>query len=233
MSDNDRRNDDKRVPTRPAPTAAPAMLSPAWEKLRILAPLLQTSVTLVVGGVLAWVLTGRVAAAIQQRPLEPSNVTEMREAIARLLTVDDTPEAAYADALALAAFRDHAIIPLILVVERGDFHAEAGKTGLRTVAITDSLDVAERLMRVVRDRRRTYSWRTHHAAIQLLGELSWRPARPLLEAYHRELATGTPDSSRARLTRWTSGAAPPLDRDVQAVRGSLQVALQSIPDRRP
>jgi hypothetical protein len=215
-------------PAAPKPTGPPP-LSPAWEKFKALSPLLQAFVTAVAGVGLTWYLTGRVTNAIQMRQLELSNVKEMHDTFLRLETGDSTRETAHADALALASFRDYSIVPLLLVVERGQYYTEAAKAGLRAVALTDSTAVAKQLLRVVTNRSKAFSWQTHNAAIELLGELAWRAARPPLEADWDSLGTGNAKAAMDRLTVWTSDVLPPTEDDITTIRASLQAALAAIP----
>ena len=205
-------------------------LSPFWEKLKIVGPTAAT-ILLAVFGYLA---TGRITTAIQTRQLELTHVKEMREVYLRLQTGASDPESTRAEALTLAAFRDYAIVPLLLVVERGTPYDDAAKAGLRAVALTDSEKVARQMLRVITNRSGAYSWRTHRVAVELLGELGWRAARPALESYRESLSppVSVADAT-ARLTAWTAASpAAPVEDDVPILLASLDKAIETIPKER-
>lgn len=210
-------------------TRPPARRS-GWELVQLFTPLAQTLITVVVGGVLAWLLTGRITTAIQQRQLELSHVQAMREIYLRLQTVDSTAAQAHADAHALAMFRDYAVVPFVMLLQRTDpaFLREAALAGLRGVALTDSALVARQMLRIVTNESGLYHWRAHLAAIQLLGELRCRPAAGPLEALRAEIGAANVDTAMAALQGRVSTDSHLLDNDVVRVQEALAEALAAI-----
>jgi len=201
-----------------------------WDIFQLFTPLLQTIVTVVVGGILAWMLTGRITTAIQKRQLELSHVQAMREIYLRLQT-DSTEAQALADAHALAMFRDYAVAPLIMLLQRTDppYMREAAMAGLRGVAITDSALIARQMIRIVSNESGLYTWPTLKSGIQLLGELQCAAAlRPLERAYTQIGPERNVDSALVALQARASSSLKPVVDDLPGLQDALQRALHEI-----
>lgn len=214
------------------PTHAPAAHGWWWriqEGLRVFGPGIQTLFTATVGIALAWWLTGRVELAMKQRELELSHIQEMHSGFARLMSDSTTQAGARADAFALAPFRDYAIIPLIVSIESGnEYRWRAGEDGLRAIAMTDSAPVARQLIRVLGNRSRLYSWRTHDSAIRILGDLGCIEALPTLLAYRTAVVDLNVDSLTWHLQRRASGASAPSSANAQELARDLEDAILSV-----
>lgn len=204
-----------------------------WEQVQPFTPLIQTFVTVIVGGLLAYALTGRIASAIEQRKLELSHVTAMREIYLRLLSTDTTAAQAYADAHALAMFRDYSVAPFVTLLQQTDppFLRDAAMSGLRSVALTDRELVARQMLRIATNGSGLYHWRAHLGAIQLLGELRWAAARRPLERLRAAVGVANVDSAAAALAARVSPDARPNEDDVVRVQAVLDRALAELARR--
>jgi len=151
--------------------------------------ILQIFMPIIAGVLLAAVgyfLTGSVNNAINRQQLQLSQVAEMRDLILDLGAPGATRESVEATALTLSAFGEHAIPPLLNMLQSGGSNSYlAAREGLRAVGLTDQEAVCGQLQRVIENRTRLFTWETHRAAIELTGELGCRTSLPLLEDYRR------------------------------------------------
>jgi hypothetical protein len=140
---------------------------PYWvEILKALLPPLISGLAILLAGY--W-LTGSVNNAFQKRQLQLSNAKEM-QALLQQFRDGKEPEST---ALALSAFGEPAIVPLLYVLDQGggDVQVVAAAEGLRAIAATEPAPVCGQLSRVLRNRTGIFSWETHLQAIKLGGEL--------------------------------------------------------------
>jgi len=154
--------------------------SEAREWVVVIGKLLLPVVVLVLGVL----LKGSVEHALKRRALE----VESAQAIEILLTTlhksgVSAPEAAAAS-LTLAAYGEAAIVPLIGALEYGSAESEtAAKRALFVIGLSHPEEVTRSLASVLSMRQGQFKWRTHRAAIDILGEISHRNALKTLKSY--------------------------------------------------
>lgn len=162
----------------------------SWDKFVQLIPLFQAVIQAALTAGLAFILTGQVANAIQQRQLELNNVKEMQSLLGRLYEKKDTTDI-NATVAALTAFREYSVPPLTHLLQSTDAtQRTAGESGLRTLALGDSLEVATELLKIVSSRNRICSWQMRQSAVRVLGNMGSRESLTALEAL-RDLIKGT------------------------------------------
>jgi hypothetical protein len=188
-------------------------------------PLVQA---LLLAGV-AYILTGRVTNAIERGKLDLSNVTEMRELILALHRTHARADSALATAGALATFGHYAIIPFIDLLENGETNqVVAAQSGLRSVALLEPQAVSRQMRRVVRNRSRLYSWKTHRFAIRLLGEMEDGTSAPDLRAYASVIQSDSVGVALRNLQSIVRSTLPPDEAQLGQVQEELDLALRAV-----
>ncbi|HEX7114708.1 MAG TPA: hypothetical protein VF193_06220 [Steroidobacter sp.] len=128
-----------------------------------------------------------VTLALQREQLDLEYVKNMRDLI-KAFDEAETQAAADANAVALAMYGKHAIIPLVERLEGGDVAPIAAERGLRVIGSEHPEVACSRFVRVVNDRSRRFRWQTHKTMIKVIGQSSCAEARADLIAYRAALA---------------------------------------------
>lgn len=192
-----------------------------WDKLQAVSSLISGLVVVIV----AYFLTGSVNQALQERQLELSNLTAMRELMVKLGSPDISLPDAEATTITLAAFGKYAVVPLInqLQSER-DIKVLAAEKGLRVLSLTHRAEVCESLMAILKNRTRLFTWQTHRRAIGLIGDINCVPAKPLLEQYAELIRRGTTKEGLEAYRDIVQEDPPPTFESIDLIRSELERA---------
>ena len=196
-----------------------------WDKAAIVFSFIQAIVIAVLG----FYFTGRVSNAIQQKQVDLSYLKEMQPLLAKLGDAQITLPEAEAAAMGVASFSNYGIRPLVQVVQTGGIHASsAAKDALRAIGIVDSKEVCTELTTVISNNSQLYTWSTHEAAIDLLGDLNCKSAADALSDYNRRLAGIALADALQKLAVVVQSNPAPTEENVQEIRGKLDRTLAII-----
>lgn len=134
-----------------------------------------------------------VTLALQREQLDLEYVKHMRDLI-KDFDEANTPSAANANAIGLAMYGKHAILPLVERLEGGDVAPLAAERGLRLVGSEHPALSCPKFAGVINDRARRYKWQTHKTLIKVMGQSGCVESRGELEAYRAALAKVSPDA---------------------------------------
>jgi hypothetical protein len=144
-----------------------------WEKWQALSPLINGIVLAVVG----YFLTGAVTVGLQRQQFQLSSVKEMRDSLTVIASTKSGTEDIDAAAFMLTAFGPPAVPSLITALltadERGDVDTRRARIldALRAIGLTEPASVCNPVLKILDNHTGRFSWRTHLAAIQLIGDL--------------------------------------------------------------
>jgi hypothetical protein len=172
-----------------------------------------------IGGLIAlfitYVIKDSVTFALQREQLDLEYVKQMRDLIKDFDEADGAATA-NADAVGLAMFGKHAIIPLVERLEAGDVIKLASERGLRLVGSNDPAAACPKFAAVINDKSRRYKWQTHQTMIKVIGQSACVETRPVLARYREELEKLNTDTAIAAFARRYSVAA---DFDIESIKG--------------
>ena len=137
---------------------------PLREWLAALGPFASSLALLLVG---YWI-TDSVKAALEREQLDLDYVKDMRDVI-KDFDQSSTQPVADANAIALAMYGKHAILPLIEGLEGGDVANLAAEKGLLLVAGNDPDSVCPKFAAVINDSTQRYSWQLHKTMVKIMG----------------------------------------------------------------
>ena len=161
------------------------------EWLGTLGPYFSGAIVAVVG----FFLNDAVTHALQREQLNLDYIKEMRDLIKDFdADAAQGAPAARANAVGLAMFGHHAVLPLVERLDDGDVAAVAAERGLRLAGTTDPRS-CDQLAKVIADPASQYSWLVHKVAVRVIGQSVCTTVRPLLEQYERDLAAARKDGS--------------------------------------
>ncbi|MCP4546376.1 MAG: hypothetical protein GY835_07915 [bacterium] len=191
--------------------------------------ILQIFMPIITGIMLAFVgflLTGSVNNAINRQKMQLSQVAEMRGLILDLGSATATRDTMRATALTLSAFGEHAVPPLLNMLQSGgDNSYLAAKVGLRAVGLTNRDAVCGHLRKVLENRTRLFTWETHRAAVELTGELGDRGSLRLLENYRRVVRNSLEQDDLMPYAGWLRARPAPDRAKVAMVESALTSAI--------
>jgi len=147
----------------------------SWEKAQVIMSALSPLLTGLLLAFVGYLLNGTINNALEQRKLELGNVTQMRDLLVRLRTVNGSGQALSqeemdADAMALAAFGPYAVPPLIQLLQTGgDVGVQAADKGLHSLLLTYPAEACVPLGRALANRSQAFSWQTHLRILRLAG----------------------------------------------------------------
>ena len=130
-----------------------------------LAPFATSLVLLLVG---YW-LTDSVKAAIEREQLDLDYVKDMRDLIKDFDT-STSQQAADANAIGLAMYGRHAIIPLVERLNGGDVANLAAQKGLLLVGSNDPAVACPKFDAIITDKARRFPWQIHKTIIKVMGQ---------------------------------------------------------------
>jgi hypothetical protein len=174
----------------------------AWAKVFV--PALTPMVLLLFG----FLLKDSYERAMNERELELSQASEMRELLLTLEREDVKQTEANAAAMTLAAFGRPALQPLIQILDHdGTVRPLAALRAIRAVGMAHHDATCLQLDKTLGTSHRVYSWQTHKKVIQLVGELECWQVYGTLGQYgtyidqasgeglgsYREIVRGHPD----------------------------------------
>jgi hypothetical protein len=146
--------------------------------LRALGPFASSLALLFVG---YWI-NDSVKHALDRETLDLAYVTQMRDFI-KEFDASTAEASANGNAIGLAMFGRHAIMPLIERLNGTDFANIAAEKGLLLIASNDPVVACPQFTVVINDRGRRFPWQTHKAIIRVLGHAECRQSIPDLNAY--------------------------------------------------
>lgn len=135
---------------------------------------------------LAWILTGKVTLALQQRQADLAAGKEIQGLMIETMTSTD-PQKATAAAVGLAAYGEIAVPPLTYLLRAGDDARLAAIEGLRAASMTHPDKVCAAMKTILDNRTRVYSWENHQTAVEFIGQLKCEGGRQWLTDYDNEL----------------------------------------------
>jgi hypothetical protein len=179
----------------------------------------------IIVAVIGFALKDSVTLALQREQLDLEYVKQMRDLI-RDFDEADTQAAADANAVGLAMYGRHAIIPLVERLEGGDIARIAAERGLRLVGNLDPVNACPRFLGVVDDRARRFRWQTQKTMIRVLGQSGCLEARDSLRRRRAELAAlgSSPEALETYARRYASK----LGFDAESVDGLIRQIEQSL-----
>lgn len=172
-------------------------------KLTWVADILKSLVPSAVLAVIGYFLNDTVNRALKEHELQIEVVKDMQSLAGELQKSDIQRTEAAAAAARLATYGKYAVPFLIDVREVGNEYGSQGAVeGLRMVARTEPRAVCDQLGAVIRNRTGLYSWQTHLAALQLIGETHCTSAAASVADYRAHL------TSVEVLQKWVGPPAP-------------------------
>jgi hypothetical protein len=174
-----------------------------------------------------------VALALQREQLDLAYVTQMRDLI-RDFDSASTQSAADANAIGLAMYGRHAIIPLVERLEGGDVAPLAAERGLRLVGNLDPALACPPFTAIVTDQARRFKWQTHKTMIRVIGQSSCVDSRTILREYHSGLqALGNDPAAIARYARRYSEVASFDPESIAALTAQIEQSLEILDSMAP
>jgi len=121
---------------------------------------------------------------MKERSLEVSSAKSMQELLSILHRPSLTPAEGDAAALALSAYGEAAIVPLVGAVEFGTAQVERpARRALFMIGLVHPESVTKELGGILAVRNGQLSFRTHKMAIETLGRIGHESALPYLQDY--------------------------------------------------
>jgi hypothetical protein len=192
------------------------------EWLQTLAPYIGGLVVLLVG---FWIKDS-VTIALQREQLDLSYVQQMRDLI-QDFDESNTQAAANANAVGLAMYGKHAILPLVERLEGGgDVVPDAAERGLRLVGTEHPAEACVKFRRVIDDRAHRFKWQTHKTLIKVIGQSECADVRADLESYRAALKQLGSDESAALFARRYSQSAGFDVESAKALIAEIDAALE-------
>lgn len=190
--------------------------------LQTLGPYLAGLVVLFVG----YSIKDSVELALNRERLDLQYVVEMRDLIKDFDQAQDQ-QTADADAVGLAMYGKHAIIPLVERLEAGDVASIAAERGLRLIGGNDRESACPAFMAVINDRTRRYTWQTHKTMIKVIGQCGCPEAGRQLQSYRANLvaAKGDPVAMSVFARRYSQADAFDVE-SVASLGGEIEIALE-------
>ena len=186
------------------------------------APLLTPIVVALIGLFATIVIKG----AIEERRLELSQLTAIRELMVNLVAPETNIATAEATAVALSTFGPPAIVPLIYELQAdGQTRPLAAGKGLRTLAFQHSDQVCSTLVQVLENRSRLFAWKMHRRTITLVGQIGCTDAVPVLHRYQTMLKS---DDAIDQYKATVSEVPEPDPRAIGKLKRSLAEALERL-----
>lgn len=179
----------------------------------------------IVVALIGFALKDSVTLALQREQLDLEYVKQMRDLI-RDFDEADTQAAADANAVGLAMYGRHAIIPLVERLEGGDVARIAAERGLRLVGNLDPANACPRFQAVVDDRARRFGWQTQKTMIRVIGQSGCLETRESLRRHRAELAAL--GSSTAALESYARRYSSARGFDAESVAGLIRQIDQSL-----
>lgn len=133
-----------------------------------------------------WWIKDSVTFAMQREQLDLEYVKQMRDLI-KDFDEASTQTAADANAVGLAMYGKHAIMPLVERLEGGDIAPLAAERGLRLVGSEHAEASCPKFLEVINDRARRFKWQTHKALIRVIGQSACGNAGSDLQNYRTAL----------------------------------------------
>jgi hypothetical protein len=207
-------------------TDVKALKTPARERLRdwlaALGPFASSLALLLVG---YWI-NDSVKAALEREQLDLDYVKDMRDVIKDFNESTAQPEAD-ANAIALALYGKHSILPLIAALDRGDVANLAAEKGLLLVGGTDPLSACAQFATVINNVSQRYSWESHKTVIRVMGHSSCvRNTHDIMAYLERLKQKGTDPTD---LKQFAERYSDPLTFDLESaagLRGEAEAALK-------
>jgi len=160
--------------------------------VQTLGPYVSGLVVLLVG---FWIKDS-VTLALQREQLDLEYVKQMRDLIKDFDQAPNQAEAD-ADAVGLAMYGQHAIIPLVERLEGGDVASLAAERGLGLIGSNDPAVACPKFAGVVADRARRFKWQTHKTMIKVIGRSACVQTAAMLQEYRGELQALGSDATKA------------------------------------
>lgn len=190
--------------------------------LRGLGPFASSIALLFVG---YWI-NDSVKHALDRETLDLAYVTQMRDLI-KEFDSSTTQAAANANAIALAMYGRHAIIPLIERLNGGDLANIAAEKGLLLVGSNDSVVTCPKFTAIINDKARRFPWQTHKTIIRVLGQSECTKSVPDLNAYRALLSQlGTDISAIANFSHRYSEPSGFNGESATGLRDEIDIALE-------
>jgi hypothetical protein len=190
--------------------------------LRALGPFASSLALLFVG----YLINDSVKQALDRETLDLAYVTQMRDLI-KEFDASTTQAAANANAIGLAMYGRHAIIPLIERLEGGDLANIAAEKGLLLVGSNDPGVTCPKFAAIINDRARRFPWQTHKTIIRVIGQSECVKAIPDLNVYRALLnQLGTDIAAIANFSHRYSEPAGFDGESVTGLRTEIDKALE-------
>lgn len=175
-----------------------------------------------------WATTS-VTSELEQRRLE---LTELNDTLSLFKALGDPNVSltnAKAEGAALAAFGPSAIGPLILQLQvEGQVHPLAAEYAMRAIAFEHPDEVCARLLAVLRNKSRFFTWKTHKQVIVMLGDIGCDDASGELQKL-KEMLSGS-DALESYKQCVSADAAPTVG-DIDKLKEVVDVAIAKLQSR--
>jgi len=196
------------------------------EWLQALGPYVTGVIVLLVG----YAVKDSVTLAMEREKLDLTYVTQMRDLVKDFDKAAESGDAgANADAVALAMFGPHAILPLVARLESGATANIAAERGLTFIGANDPKNACPRYVQIMNDRAQRFGTSTHLSIVTVLWRASCLGALPDLERYAVELQGLEQDAKRreAFASRFAEPKAVDIDY-IKALTEATAAALTSL-----
>jgi hypothetical protein len=150
--------------------------------LQALGPFASSVALLLIG---YWV-TDSVKSALEREQLDLDYVKDMRDLI-KDFDESTTPPAADANAIALAMYGRHAILPLVQRLEGGDVVQLAAEKALVLVGSNDPAAACPKFAAIINDKARRFRWQTHQTILRVMGQSECVKSLHDVTAYNSQL----------------------------------------------
>jgi hypothetical protein len=189
--------------------------------LQALAPFATSLALLLIG---YWI-NDSVKAALEREQLDLDYVKDMRDLI-KDFDESTTQPVADANAIGLAMYGKHAIIPLVERLEAGDVANLAAEKGLLLVGSNDSTAACPKFAAVINDKARRFPWQTHKTILKVMGQSGCVKTTHDITAYENELSRlATDPQALARFSQRYSNPAGFDGESVASLRKEAAVTL--------
>jgi hypothetical protein len=190
--------------------------------LRALGPFASSLALLFVG---YWV-NDSVKQALDRETLDLAYVTQMRDLI-KEFDSSTTQAAANANAISLAMYGRHAIMPLIERLRGGDLANIAAEKGLLLVGTNDPVVTCPKFVAIIDDKARRFPWQTHKTIIRVMGQSECVKSIPELNTYRALLSQlGTDTNAIAKFSHRYSEPAGFDGASATGLRDEIDNALE-------
>jgi len=194
---------------------------PLREWLGALGPFASSLALLFVG---YWI-NDSVKSALDREQLDLDYVKDMRDVIKDFDQATTQP-VADANAIGLAMYGKHAILPLIEGLDGGDVANLAAVKGLLLIGSNDPAAACPKFTAVINDTTRRYSWQSHKAILKIMGQSVCVKNIQDIDGYQNRLThVGTDPASLAKFGQRYSD---PDAFDAESVAGLRQEAVAAL-----